>query len=271
VYQLVEREGVALHTAPELLEAHGVLVAFSERGGGTSSAPYSSLNRAAHGADDPGAVDANRDRLCAAAGVSALRDRLTTAIQVHATPVSEVTGANAGSGAFVSRAPAPVGSSDVLWTRQRGVPLLMLYADCVPVVLVRPSVPAVAVVHAGWHGAAAGVVSAAAKALAALPGREDDALALVGAHIGACCYEVGSEVVAAFRAGSHSGNSFVTITAASSRLDLGAVVAADLERSGVPKERQWHLGICTAHNTDRFYSYRTEGLTGRHGALAVIL
>jgi copper oxidase (laccase) domain-containing protein len=70
---------------------------------------------------------------------------------------------------------------------------------------------------------------------------------------------------------SHFDNTFVTITAASTRLDLGAAVADALERSGVPKGRQWHLGICTAHNTDRFYSHRAEGLTGRHGALAVII
>jgi hypothetical protein len=147
---------------------------------------------------------------------------------------------------------------------------MLLFADCVPVVLVRPGVPAVAVMHAGRVGAAAGIVGTAVGVLRALPGL-DDCEAYVGPHIGACCYEVGDDVAAPFAARSHSGNSFVTITAASPRLDLGAVVADELERSGVPKERQWHLGICTAHNTDRFYSYRAEGLTGRHGALAVIL
>ncbi|HSQ22703.1 MAG TPA: polyphenol oxidase family protein, partial [Coriobacteriia bacterium] len=104
----------------------------------------------------------------------------------------------------------------------------------------------------------------AARVLGGLAGA-DDLTAYVGPHIGPCCYEVGGECV------SHFDNAFVTITAASSRLDLGAAVGHDLERSGVPKERQWHLGICTAHSTDRFYSYRAEGRTGRHGALAVIL
>ena len=257
---------IDLHTIPPLHTDAGILVAFSERAGGVSYPPYASLDLAAHVGDDPRHVDENRSRLCAALGIEASRDRLTTAEQVHGTRVVEVTRADAGAGAWADagRGRPPLPATDALWTRERGVPLMLLFADCVPVVLVRPSVPAIAVVHAGWRGAAAGIVGAAARVLGGLAGAVDLS-AYVGPHIGPCCYEVGEECV------SHFDNAFVTITAASSRLDLGAVVGHDLERSGVPKERQWHLGICTAHSTDRFYSYRAEGRTGRHGALAVIL
>lgn len=264
MYERVERDGVAVHTAPELFSTSGIGIAFSERGGGVSAAPYASLNLAGHVGDAPSAVDENRARLLSAIGIDALRERLTCAEQVHGAVVAEVTEREAGAGAFVSGGRPPVAGADALWTRERGVPLLLLFADCVPVVLARPSVPAVAVVHAGWRGAAAGIAGAAARTLGALDGA-DDLVAFIGPHIGACCYEVGAECV------SHFGNSFVTITAASPRLDLGAAVADDLKRSGVPEERQWHLGICTSHSTDRFYSYRSERQTGRHGALAVIL
>ena len=260
----VERDGVAVHTAPALFRESGIGIAFSERVGGVSVGPYASLDLAAHVADDPSAVDANRIRLLGSIGIGPLRDRLTTAEQVHGASIAEVVAADAGAGAFAAEGPPPVLGVDALWTRERGVPLLLLFADCVPVILARPSVPAVAVVHAGWRGAAAGVVGRTARELGGLPG-PDDLSAFIGPHIGPCCYEVGPECV------SHFDNAFVTITAASARLDLGAAVADDLERSGVPKGRQWHLGICTAHNTDRFYSHRAEGLTGRHGALAVIL
>ena len=90
-------------------------------------------------------------------------------------------------------------------------------------------------------------------------------MAFIGPHIGACCYEVGIEIVSQF------ANRFVTLSRASDRLDLAAVVTEDLVRAGVVEERQWHLGICTAHNTEHFYSYRAEGRTGRHAALAVLL
>ncbi|MDZ4166603.1 MAG: polyphenol oxidase family protein [Coriobacteriia bacterium] len=264
MFERVVRDGVAMHVVPSLFAESGIGVVFSERSGGVSTDPYTSLDLASHVGDDPGAVDINRGRLLSALGIAPLRDQLTTAGQIHGTASCEVTLANAGSGSFADGERPPLADTDALWTRTPGVPLLLLYADCVPVVLARPSVPAVAVVHAGWRGAAGGIAGAAARALARLPG-EQDLTAFIGAHIGQCCYEVGPECV------SHFDNAFVTITAATPRLDLGAAVAEDLKRSGVPKERQWHLGICTAHNTDRFYSYRSEGRTGRHGALAVIL
>lgn len=264
MYERVERDGVVIHTAPSLFESAGIGIAFSERVGGVSEAPYASLNLAGHVGDDPRAVDRNRLTLLESIGIAALADRLTTAEQVHGIGIAEVTSANIGSGALTSGGRPAVAGVDALWTREHGVPLLLMFADCVPVILARPSVPAVAVVHAGWRGAAAGIVGACAQVLRELPG-PDDCVAFVGPHIGPCCYEVGPDTV------SHFDNLFVTITAASPHLDLGAVVAEDLERSGVPEGRQWHLGICTAHNTDRFYSHRADGQTGRHGALAVIL
>jgi len=264
VLERVERDGIAIHTDPALLETSGIGLAFTERGGGVSQGRFSSLNLAGHVGDSAGLVDRNRALLLESIGIAALANRLTTAEQVHGDRVVEVGRDDAGAGASVCGSRPPIPGADALWTRRRGVPLLLLYADCVPVVLVRPSVPAVAVVHAGWRGAAAGIVSAAARVLAGLPG-DDDLAAFVGPHIGACCYEVGPEHVARFNP------SFVTSVEDSHWLDLGESVAADLERSGVPKLRWRDLGTCTAHNTDRFYSYRADGQTGRHGALAVIL
>lgn len=264
MFERVERDGVAIHTDPSLFESAGIGVAFSERNGGVSGVPFDSLDLAGHVGDAPRSVDRNRSILLESIGIAALADRLTTAEQVHGTGIAEVTPGIIGSGALVSGGRAAVPGADALWTRERGVPLMLMFADCVPVILARPSVPAIAVVHAGWRGAAAGIVGAAARVLQELPG-PDDCVALIGPHIGPCCYQVGPDCV------SHFDNRFVTITAASSHLDLGAVVAADLERSGIPEGRQCHLGICTAHNTDRFFSHRAEGPTGRHGALAVIL
>jgi len=276
VFERVERDGIAVHTDPGLFTASGVGIAFSERGGGVSHAPYDSLDLAPHVGDAAAAVDENRRRLLGAIGIAVLRDRLTTAEQVHGTQIVEVTAANAGAGAYAGRGPGPAAGADALWTRDRGIPLLLLFADCVPVILVRPSIPAVAVVHAGWRGAAVGIVGLAARAMVAL-GRGDDLTAYIGAHICASCYEVGEEVHAAFGGRptspgvSHSGNASDTLSRAARPLDLARIVTEELARSGVTEERQWHLGICTAQNTDRFYSYRAEGLTGRHGALAVIL
>jgi hypothetical protein len=258
--------GVASHVARDLADASGVLVAFTERIGGLSEPPYASLNLAAHVGDDLVHVDANRDRVFEALGVSKLRNRLVTAEQVHGVRIAQVREADAGSGAGAAPgSPPPLPGCDALWTRDAGVPLMLFYADCVPVVLVHAQLRAVAVVHAGWRGALAGIVGDAARAISRESGDPGGIMAFIGPHIGACCYEVGIEIVSQF------ANRFVTLSRASDRLDLAAVVTEDLVRAGVVEERQWHLGICTAHNTEHFYSYRAEGRTGRHAALAVLL
>jgi copper oxidase (laccase) domain-containing protein len=87
----------------------------------------------------------------------------------------------------------------------------------------------------------------------------------VGPHIGACHYEVDETLLSQFV------NTFGTIAAAQGRLDLGAVVSESLNGVGVPFSSQVRVRACTAERTDAFFSYRTETLTGRHGALASIL
>lgn len=197
MFERVERDGITIHTVPSLFESAGIGIAFSERGGGVSGAPYESLNLAGHVGDVPALVDANRERLLAAIGIGTLRERLTTAEQVHGIELAEVTPDIAGAGALIAGGAGPVRGVDGLWTRERGVPLMLMFADCVPVILARPSIPAVAVVHAGWRGVAAGIVGSAARTLTGLPG-PDDIVAFIGPHIGACCYPVGAECVSHF-------------------------------------------------------------------------
>jgi copper oxidase (laccase) domain-containing protein len=66
-------------------------------------------------------------------------------------------------------------------------------------------------------------------------------------------------------------NAFGSIASAQGRLDLGAVVSESLSEVGVLLENVVAAGVCTAEATDAFYSFRAEGLTGRHGAVAAIL
>ena len=86
---------------------------------------------------------------------------------------------------------------DGVWTDERGKPLLVFTADCLPVAIARGDggQPAIAAVHVGWRGLLAGI---AANAAAALGGGK--LAAVVGPGIGPCCYEVGEEVAEPFRA-----------------------------------------------------------------------
>jgi len=264
----MEHEGVAWHEDPAM-RARGVVIAFSERTGGVSVAPYASLDLAAHVGDVAERVDENRSRLLDALGIGAMSAHLTTAEQVHGARVAEIEPRAAGAGASATRGSPPIAGADALTTTEVGIPLMLLFADCVPLVLVVPGPrPAVAVVHAGWRGALAGIAGNAVRVLAGSSDRPvQDIIAYVGAHIGSCCYEVGEDVLSRFT--NRSANMAAAV--AGDRLDLGAAVSEDLAKAGVSMDRQCHLGVCTAQTTDRYFSYRAEGVTGRHGALAVIL
>ncbi len=105
------------------------------------------------------------------------------------------------------------------------------------------------------------------RAIAQAAGRDPcNVLAYVGPHICAADYEVGADVLSQF------DGRFATVSrAGTGALDLGAAVSESLVEAGVPMSAQCHLDACTAENTDRFYSYRADRLTGRHAALAAMV
>lgn len=262
-----QSDGVTFWTDAEFLDAYHVRIAFTERGGGVSNEPYRSLNLAAHVGDEPAAVDENRDRLFSACGMRQLSPRLVTAQQVHGDRIVTVGAGDAGAGALAASGAAPIADCDGLATTHKDLPLMLLFADCVPVVLVAPG-PTVCVVHAGWRGALARIVSAGVERVCGLSGAPaTEVHAYIGAHIGGCCYPVDERILSLFV------NAFDTLARAESGgLDLGYVVAASLTHVGVDPCNIARLGTCTAETTDRFFSYRAEaGMTGRHGALVCIL
>jgi YfiH family protein len=216
-------------------------VAFTTRNGGVSSGPHESLNLFGIG-DDPGRAAANRELVCAALGADP--GRLAFNRQLHgATARRAVPGATDAEG-------------DALWTDESGLPLLALTADCLPIAIVRcdPARPAVAVVHAGWRGLAAGVVAATVAALG-----EGPKAAAVGPAIGPCCYEVGPEVSARFDPDLTRDGI----------LDLWSAGARALAAAGV----DWvdRFDLCTRCNPDSFFSHRRTGPPrGSQGVVAAI-
>ena len=136
----------------------------------------------------------------------------------------------------------------------------VLTADCVPVLLCAPERGIVAAVHAGWRGSAAKIV---AKTVSALCERYDiesrDLVALIAPAIGGCCYEVDEAVAKHFvtypEALVHHGDKY--------RLDLREVNRQQLLEVGMLEDRIILRGICTACESERFFSYRKEGASGR--------
>ena len=256
---------IVVLTDDELRLRDGVVIAFTERTGGASPAPFESLNLAAHVDDEAARVDSNRSALLAAVGLSHLRSQLVTAEQVHGTHIHEVTRADAGRGAYAASEPGPVAGTDALITQAPGIPLMLFYADCVPIILVAPHGSAVAVVHAGWRGALAQLAGATVTRMA-LTWRLDPSSirAYIGPCIRSCCYEVEETLLSQFV------HEFDTISAVEGRLDLVAVVRESLRRAGLLPEMIADCGVCTLDHVDRFFSYRANATTGRHAALAAI-
>lgn len=241
----------------------GVTLAFTERTGGVSEAPYASLNLGSRCGDDPARVAENRRRALEALGAGHLAERLVNPRQVHGDAVVRVASGDEEALA-AARAAARDGADAVVCTVP-DVPVLLCFADCVPVVLACDG--GFAVVHSGWRGTMARIVAKAARALCEQAGTTPERLsAYVGPHILARDYEVSPELAARFAEAFGPG-----VIAGERNLDLSAALAVTLEEAGVPADAVAWCADSTASETARFFSYRAEGGTcGRHGALAVL-
>lgn len=249
---------LSIFTDDAVYESCGTRIAFTTRAGGMSAPPYAALNLSYAVGDEEAAVDANRRLLCEALGARDCADRLVWPQQVHGVDVLEVNDAQ------TAQVRAQEGVDGVVCV-QPDVPVLLCFADCVPVILVAPG-GAFAVLHAGWRGALGGIPEIGLEKLAkATSCQISDINCYIGPHIGKCCYEVGSGILKQFVA-----KYGMDCDAGENHLDLSGAVIASLRRVGASSERIVDVQICTSCSTDRFFSHRAEnGLTGRHGAFAL--
>jgi polyphenol oxidase len=219
-------------------------VAFSTRLGGVSAGSFESLNLGRRTCDEPENVDENRRRLCASVGVET--ECLALNRQVHSGAVNR---AEAGD---------RTRDGDGLWTDQPGIPMLAFSADCLPIALARVNgKPGLALLHAGRLGLLDGIVQAGVAAL------RGPLAAIVGPGIGPCCYEVGEDILAAYRA------RFGPDVLQGRNLDLWTAAERVLREAGVDAVER--LDVCTACNADGFFSHRRDGpLTGRQGVIGYV-
>ena len=227
-------------------ELPGGSVLFSTRRGGVSEGPFASLNLGRLTDDDDAAIDENRARLAAAVGLP--RERFLYGRQVH--------------GATVRRATEPPGpgrphaAEDGQATALTDAAALVFVADCLPVLLAAEG--AVAALHGGWRGLAAGILSEGVRAMREL-GAEGPVTAAIGPGAGGCCYEVGEEVHAAF--GGYDAR------VGERNLDLRRIARVQLEADDVTVH---DTGLCTlCGDPELFFSHRRDGgVTGRQAGVA---
>lgn len=242
---------------PDLPDAFGALA--TTRRGGVSAGPYSDgqngggLNLGRHVNDNPEAVEANRARL---------RTRLPGApawiAQVHGADVVDAATVQPGG---------PVRTGDASIATAPGVVCAILTADCLPVLFADLGGKVAGAAHAGWRGLAGGVLGQTVAAMRAAGAGE--ITAWLGPAIGRDAFEVGADVRAAFEAAlpGQVDDAFRPYAGRPGKYlaDMYLLARRMLARDGITRV---HGGDrCTATETDWFYSYRRDGVTGRQASL----
>ena len=251
----------------------GIIARFTERTGGTSESPYTSLNLGLHVGDADEHVIANRERVAEEIGIPL--DSWVAGDQVHGSTVTVVTEEMCGRGArsLASMLPA----TDALITDVPGLALSTYAADCAPLLFADPVRRVVGAAHAGWKGTVAKIAGKTVSALVEIYGCDPaDIRVMIGPTIGSCCYEVDERVEREVRA-SFADHEDLLQANANGRWQFDVPLAnekAMLEAGVRPEhiEHIEHLDRCTSCCVDRQFSHRREqGRTGRHAGVIALL
>jgi polyphenol oxidase len=254
------------------LLAHRTIRHFvSTRTGGFSEFPYDSLNLGLHVGDDPDTVVKNRERFAEAVRIPL--DQFTIARQIHSGNVRVVSDRLRGSGSTDQE--NAVADTDAMVTDTPGICLIVLVADCVPLLFFDPSRRAIGVAHAGWRGTlksiASHTVSAMKEAFSSSPG---DIMVGIGPSIGPCCYRIGPDVISQVKSVFRGRNNFIVNESKGGEgyLDLWKANLEVLLRAGIERKNIEIAGRCTCHEPGLFFSYRNQkGDTGRFAAGIMLL
>jgi len=258
--------GAVEWVASVLLEtrAPGLRHYFLGRNGGQSGGVYGSLNMAPGRGDDAANVAANRGLVVKALD---LEQEPLSLRQVHGDRIITV---GPGDSSRLLTAPP---EADAYITAQRGVPLMVLTADCLPVFIFDARTPALGVVHAGWRGL---VLSLPWKAVITMMDefgtRPEDCIAVVGPGIARECYEVGEEVRDAFdRSFPYSSALFSPAREGRWKVDLGEACRLQLRDALLGPDSIAVCPYCTHCGSGKFFSARRDGIdSGRQAAVAVL-
>jgi polyphenol oxidase len=276
------RRGLRIVQVPALAKLPWLVHGFSTRVGGVSKLNGKRvLNVGFTEWDARENVKENRRRLQAAIG--AQNFKLVSLLQFHSDAILHF-----------ERAPTELSRGDAAVTNHAGLLLAVQTADCVPILLVDPKNRAVAAVHAGWRGTLARIVEKAIGRMQMQFGsRTEDLLAAIGPAIGGCCYEVGTEVAAAFSGQFPNAAEFFDELRTGDEpnplqwlnmmppghqpppkkvlLDLRKANRLQLEAAAVPAANIFVSDLCTGCRRDLLFSYRKEGAqSGRMMALVGI-
>lgn len=247
---------------PDALVNHGI----STRFGGVSDHAFASMNLAMHNGDDIEKVRQNRKLFGQALSLS--YDNFVTTKQVHGVNILHVDSKFAGRGAYSYE--DAIDDTDALITNTVGLPLMMFFADCVPVLILDPIKKAIGICHAGWKGTVNKIAQKTILSMHDVFGTSpENCIVGIGPSIGSCCYEVGDEVANQFKqAFPQDEKKILNKINEKWKLNLWEANRVQLKEIGVKDLNIEIARTCTACNSKVFFSYRADsGKTGRIAAI----
>jgi YfiH family protein len=220
---------------------------FTTRHGGVSKPPFDTNNLAFHVGDDAEDVIKNHHLLAQELGYDT--SRLVHMRQIHSDKVVIV---EPDTDNFENPP-----ECDALITDKPGVPLMVMTADCTPVLLFDPVQNVIAVAHAGRAGALKGIVPKTIEQMQlSFACRRQDILVVLGPSIHSCCYEVGEELAQEV---TDAGFGYAVVKRNERfYLEVNAIIKRQLDEIGIKKENREDLGICNACENGTFFSYRAD-------------
>jgi len=220
---------------------------FSTRDGGVSKTPFSSNNLAFHVSDNSDDVLNNHQTLAEQMGYN--HSDLVHMRQIHSDKIIVVDPEQHN----FENPP----ECDALITNLTNIPLMVMVADCTPVLFFDPSQRVIAVAHAGRTGAVKRIVAKTINRICDDFGSKvEDITVVLGPSIGACCYEVGEKIANEVK---DEGYGFAVVDKNGSYyLEVNAIIHKQLNESGIKKEHIEDLNICNACENQDFFSYRAD-------------
>ncbi len=249
-----------------------VVNAFTTRSGGVSRYPFDSLNVSYNVDDKDSCVIENRKIILNILGID--YRCVVSAQQVHKDKITLLRKEDKGKGAF--RYSNGIAESDALITNISGIPLLMCYADCVPIFILDPIKKAIALIHSGRRGTELELtLKTLFKMKKIFETNPRSCLAAIFPSIGPCCYKLKNqdEVNNCSSKNKLSSNSKVTYKQNKDEwyLDLKKANHLQLIKGGVEEKNIFVNEICTADHPEFFFSYRRDmGNTGRMAAIFML-
>ena len=237
--------------------AHGVFMRY----GGVSPAPWASLNMATSVGDSKESVIENRKRITNC--LSLKEDSIYDVWQVHSNRVVFATGPR--------KPDQPHEKADAIITNNPGVTIMMLFADCVPIMMYDPKNNVAAITHAGWQGTVNWIVGETVISMREKYAcRPEDIIACIGPSICVDHYEIGEEVAEEVNRSFENTQQILIRKEGKIHMNLQCANRIILQNNGV--KRIQNSNICTACNKSDWYSHRAEnGQTGRFAAVITVL